>query len=171
MGSHLKKKKRRNWKLKRSHRTTGIRYSWEPTPSPTSWPPATTLPRSSCSQTPIKVRFLPTPDHDAHNISTLSISLTHNSNSRVSKESLIRSADAHNMTNRKTKDPQPNSLILLFAIHKLNTYSSFSLDTSAAVRLALGETQLVAETRKFLETNGVYLDAFSKVIILIVIIY
>lgn len=75
------------------------------------------------------------------------------------------------MTNRKTKDPEPNSLILLFAIHKLSTYSSFSLDTSAAVRLALGETQLVAETRKFLETNGVYLDAFSKVIILIVIIY
>ncbi|XP_028162960.1 probable RNA-binding protein 19 [Ostrinia furnacalis] len=35
-------------------------------------------------------------------------------------------------------------------------------NTSAAVRLALGETQLVAETRKFLETNGVYLDAFSK---------
>ncbi|GBP69327.1 Probable RNA-binding protein 19 [Eumeta japonica] len=35
-------------------------------------------------------------------------------------------------------------------------------DTSAAVRLALGETQLVAETRNFLETNGVYLEAFNK---------
>ncbi|XP_060803554.1 probable RNA-binding protein 19 [Amyelois transitella] len=35
-------------------------------------------------------------------------------------------------------------------------------NTSAAVRLALGETQLVAETRTFLETNGVYLDAFNK---------
>ncbi|CAG9786817.1 unnamed protein product [Diatraea saccharalis] len=35
-------------------------------------------------------------------------------------------------------------------------------NTSAAVRLALGETQLVAETRTFLENNGVYLDAFSK---------
>ncbi|XP_075977472.1 putative RNA-binding protein 19 [Anticarsia gemmatalis] len=36
-------------------------------------------------------------------------------------------------------------------------------NTSAAVRLALGETQLVAETRAFLEANGVYLDAFNKV--------
>lgn len=36
-------------------------------------------------------------------------------------------------------------------------------DTSAAVRMALGETQLVAETRAFLEGNGVYLDAFNKV--------
>ncbi|KAI5637264.1 RNA recognition motif domain-containing protein [Phthorimaea operculella] len=35
-------------------------------------------------------------------------------------------------------------------------------NTSAAVRLALGETQLVAETRAFLENNGVYLDAFNK---------
>ncbi|XP_053609018.1 probable RNA-binding protein 19 [Plodia interpunctella] len=35
-------------------------------------------------------------------------------------------------------------------------------NTSAAVRLALGETQLVAETRNFLESNGVYLDAFNK---------
>ncbi|KAJ8722161.1 hypothetical protein PYW08_004563 [Mythimna loreyi] len=35
-------------------------------------------------------------------------------------------------------------------------------NTSAAVRLALGETQLVAETRSFLESNGVYLDAFNK---------
>ncbi|XP_047030277.1 probable RNA-binding protein 19 [Helicoverpa zea] len=35
-------------------------------------------------------------------------------------------------------------------------------NTSAAVRLALGETQLVAETKAFLEENGVYLDAFNK---------
>ncbi|CAH1638281.1 unnamed protein product [Spodoptera littoralis] len=35
-------------------------------------------------------------------------------------------------------------------------------NTSAAVRLALGETQLVAETRAFLEGNGVYLEAFNK---------
>ncbi|KAF2897811.1 hypothetical protein ILUMI_08367 [Ignelater luminosus] len=34
-------------------------------------------------------------------------------------------------------------------------------DGSAAVRLALGETQIVANTRKFLEQEGVYLDAFS----------
>ncbi|XP_050350556.1 probable RNA-binding protein 19 [Nymphalis io] len=40
--------------------------------------------------------------------------------------------------------------------------SDNSKNTSAAVRLALGETQLVAETRTFLETNGVYLDAFNR---------
>ncbi|XP_034949464.1 probable RNA-binding protein 19 [Chelonus insularis] len=34
--------------------------------------------------------------------------------------------------------------------------------TSVAVRIALGETQLVEETRKFLEDNGVKLDAFNK---------
>lgn len=35
--------------------------------------------------------------------------------------------------------------------------------SSVAVRLALGETQLVEETRKFLEENGVQLDAFNQV--------
>ncbi|XP_057325148.1 probable RNA-binding protein 19 [Microplitis mediator] len=34
--------------------------------------------------------------------------------------------------------------------------------TSVAVRLALGETQLVDQTRKFLEENGVRLDAFNQ---------
>lgn len=45
---------------------------------------------------------------------------------------------------------------------------------SAAVRLALGETQIIAETRKYLEAHDVYLDAFntanvkrSKTIILV----
>ena len=33
---------------------------------------------------------------------------------------------------------------------------------SAAVRLALGETQLVADTKAFLEDQGVILDAFSQ---------
>lgn len=34
---------------------------------------------------------------------------------------------------------------------------------SAAVRLALGETQIVAQTRKYLEEEGVILDAFNSV--------
>lgn len=34
---------------------------------------------------------------------------------------------------------------------------------SAAVRLALGETQVVAETKDYLEEHGVYLDAFKQV--------
>jgi multiple RNA-binding domain-containing protein 1 len=33
--------------------------------------------------------------------------------------------------------------------------------TSAAVRLALGETQIVDDTRKFLEAEGVKLEAFD----------
>lgn len=36
-------------------------------------------------------------------------------------------------------------------------------DGKAAVRLALGETQIVNETRKYLEKEGVMLDAFSGV--------
>lgn len=34
---------------------------------------------------------------------------------------------------------------------------------SVAVRLALGETQLVAETKQFLIENGIHLDAFQDV--------
>lgn len=34
---------------------------------------------------------------------------------------------------------------------------------SAAVRLALGETQVVTETKEYLEENGVHLDAFNLV--------
>lgn len=34
---------------------------------------------------------------------------------------------------------------------------------SVAVRLALGETQLVAETKQFLVENGIHLDAFQDV--------
>lgn len=44
-------------------------------------------------------------------------------------------------------------------------------DGSAAVRLALGETQIVANTRKFLEQEGVYLDAFNDVIISVCFIF
>ncbi|KAK5639978.1 hypothetical protein RI129_010789 [Pyrocoelia pectoralis] len=36
-------------------------------------------------------------------------------------------------------------------------------DSNAAVRLALGETQIVANTRKYLESEGVHLDAFNNV--------
>ncbi len=36
---------------------------------------------------------------------------------------------------------------------------------SLGVRMALGETQIVAETRDFLVQNGVALDSFSQVCI------
>jgi uncharacterized protein YpuA (DUF1002 family) len=34
---------------------------------------------------------------------------------------------------------------------------------SAAVRLALGETQIVSQMQEFLEESGVHLDAFNQV--------
>jgi hypothetical protein len=36
---------------------------------------------------------------------------------------------------------------------------------SAAVRLALGETQFVSQMREFLEQSGVHLDAFNQVLL------
>lgn len=45
---------------------------------------------------------------------------------------------------------------------KENVLQDTGNGTSVAVRLALGETQLVEETRKFLEENGVVLDAFNQ---------
>ncbi|XP_011500758.1 PREDICTED: probable RNA-binding protein 19 [Ceratosolen solmsi marchali] len=45
---------------------------------------------------------------------------------------------------------------------KENVLQDSSNGTSMAVRLALGETQLVLETQKFLEDNGVYLNAFNQ---------
>jgi multiple RNA-binding domain-containing protein 1 len=35
---------------------------------------------------------------------------------------------------------------------------------SAAVRLALGETQIVSQMQEFLEESGVHLDAFNQVL-------
>lgn len=40
---------------------------------------------------------------------------------------------------------------------------------SLGVRMALGETQIVAETRDFLTENGVILDSFSQVCFLAVV--
>ena len=49
---------------------------------------------------------------------------------------------------------------------RYDTEKSSILDTegsqSVAVRMALGETQLVSETREFLESNGVNLDVFNQ---------
>jgi multiple RNA-binding domain-containing protein 1 len=52
-------------------------------------------------------------------------------------------ARTYNTTKEKVLDPQSRD--------------------SAAVRLALGETQLVSGTRDFLEQNGICLDAFNQV--------
>ena len=50
---------------------------------------------------------------------------------------------------------------------KYNTTKGGILDgassSSLAVRMALGETQVVTETRKFLVSQGVKLDAFGQV--------
>jgi len=54
---------------------------------------------------------------------------------------------------------------------RLNTSKKNLLDAegkgSVAVRMALGETELVAETRDFLESHGVKLDVFGQVSLLL----
>ena len=50
--------------------------------------------------------------------------------------------------------------MLLFS--KQDVLSNEKSQQSAAVRLALGETQVVADTRNFLEEQGVVLDVFSQ---------
>ncbi len=48
-----------------------------------------------------------------------------------------------------------------YGVSKRDVLTNDGGKQSAAVRLALGETQVVAETRKFLEQQGVSLDAFD----------
>ena len=53
---------------------------------------------------------------------------------------------------------------LSLSIHssKQDVLTNDTTKQSAAVRLALGETQIVADTKSFLEEQGVILDAFSQ---------
>ena len=62
-----------------------------------------------------------------------------------------------------------HSFLSLFFLLRLNTTKKNLLDAegagSVAVRMALGETELVSETREFLESHGVKLDVFGQVFI------
>lgn len=49
-----------------------------------------------------------------------------------------------------------------FGVDKSSISESKKKDESLAVRLAVGETQIIHETRQFLIDNGVQLDAFSQ---------
>ena len=49
-----------------------------------------------------------------------------------------------------------------YSVSKQDVLTNDTGQQSAAVRLALGETQIVADTRNFLEEQGVILDAFSQ---------
>ena len=49
-----------------------------------------------------------------------------------------------------------------YAADKSDIFNPEGGDTTAAVRMALGETQLVAETREFMEGHGVNLEVFEK---------
>ncbi len=49
-----------------------------------------------------------------------------------------------------------------YAADKSEIFNPEGGDTTAAVRMALGETQLVAETREFMEAQGVNLEVFEK---------
>lgn len=50
-----------------------------------------------------------------------------------------------------------------YHVTKTQILESDATKQSAAVRVALGETQIVNETREFLVSHGVKLDAFSQV--------
>ena len=49
-----------------------------------------------------------------------------------------------------------------YAADKSDIFNPEGGDTTAAVRMALGETHLVAETREFMEAHGVNLEVFEK---------
>ena len=49
-----------------------------------------------------------------------------------------------------------------YATDKSDIFNVEDAKTTAAVRMALGETQLVAETREFMEAQGVNLEVFEK---------
>ena len=49
-----------------------------------------------------------------------------------------------------------------YAADKSDIFNPEGGDTTAAVRMALGETQLVAETREFMEAHGVNVEVFEK---------
>lgn len=74
-------------------------------------------------------------------------------------------SQAHSSHNWNTLFLGQNAVVDVMAkeynLPKANILSSETRE-SAAVRMALGETQLVVETRKFLLEHGVKLDAFSQ---------
>ena len=49
-----------------------------------------------------------------------------------------------------------------YSVSKSDVLTTGDGNQSAAVRLALGETQIVQETRSFLEEQGISLDVFSR---------
>ena len=55
--------------------------------------------------------------------------------------------------------------LFIFILQKLQLFFNYFQETreSLGVRMALGETQIVTETRNFLIDNGVCLDSFSQV--------
>lgn len=55
-----------------------------------------------------------------------------------------------------------NAIATTYNTTKENVLEDRSKGLSAAVKLALGETQLVQDTKNFLEENGVCLDAFNQ---------
>lgn len=107
-----------------------------------------------------------------------------NCNKQSRRQSLIRNIYLIGTTNFKAKKEQKlkarsgsahnwNSLFLghnsvaeviadTYRTSKENVLDPHG-DGNAAVRLALGETQIVTETRKYLEREGVVLEAFSQV--------
>ena len=110
-----------------------------------------------------------TPRVKSHNDSFLDVNFLHlaGAGSSYKKEKAAKmkslSSNGHNWN---TLFLGQNAVVDVLA-QRMNTSKSKILETenadSLAVRMALGETQIVAETREFLMSHGVQLDAFGQV--------
>jgi len=86
----------------------------------------------------------------------------------TNENSLPTSIATSNEQNWNTLFLSPNVIAEIMAerygLDKSSIASSTKKDDSLAVRLAVGETQIIHETRQFLTDNGVQLDTFSQVL-------
>ncbi|XP_014277556.2 probable RNA-binding protein 19 [Halyomorpha halys] len=80
---------------------------------------------------------------------------------KLKKEKKLK-ASAGSSHNWNTLFLDLNAVAEVIAGKYESTKEQILTGNDAAVRLALGETQLVNETRQFLEDNGVFLDAFNQ---------
>nr|BAN20693.1 RNA binding motif protein [Riptortus pedestris] len=80
---------------------------------------------------------------------------------KVTKEKKLK-ATAGSSHNWNTLFIDHNAIADVVAEKYNSTREEVLTGSDAAVRLALGETQIVNETKKFLEDNGVHLDAFNQ---------
>lgn len=91
--------------------------------------------------------------------------LSHNWNSLFLGQNAV--ADIIAKTFNTTKENVTNMFSLVYLYKLLNNLFLFTVQVltgdQAAVRLALGESQMVSDTKVYLENHGVKLDVFNQV--------